>query len=288
MLSPELLKKVERLYIKSRRKSTDVFAGEYASAFRGHGIEFEEFRDYVPGDDIRQIDWNVTARMDKPFVRVHKEEREQTLFFLVDASHSLYFGSERRKRDVAHEVAALLTYTAVHRNDKVGLVIFTDEIEHYLPPKKGRGHIWNIIATLLTFEPKMKKTNIAHALQFFLSVAHRKTVCFVISDFFDDDYLHSLRVANMRHEVVAIRVLDAFEKKFPRAALMEFEDLESGEHGSVDMSSQHDLLAAYHSDALEPFRHDLKRQKIDVLELSTDKDHVESLMQYFLKREHRK
>ncbi|HLD45874.1 MAG TPA: DUF58 domain-containing protein, partial [bacterium] len=205
MLSAELIKKIDSLFIRSRHRVTDVFSGEYESAFRGRGIEFEEFREYVPGDDIRQIDWHVTARMDKPFVKIYREEREQTIFFLVDSSRSLKFGQKREKLEVATELAALLSYAAIKSHDKVGLIIFSDQIEKYIAPKQGRAHVWNIIATLLTHKPRGTKTDINQATQFFLNVTRRKTVCFLISDFLDVDCRDSLRVASFKHEFVVMR-----------------------------------------------------------------------------------
>lgn len=284
MLSPELLKKVDSLFIRSRRKVTDVFSGEYESAFRGSGIEFEEFREYTPGDDIRQIDWNVTARMDRPFVRVYREEREQTLFFLVDSSRSLFFGKQKTKMEVASEIAALLSYAAIKSSDKVGLIIFSDQIEKYIPPKKGKGHVWNVIATLLSHEPQGKQTNIQQALQFFLRTAHRRTTCFLLSDFFDDNYQHSLRVANLKHEMIVLRLLDSFETDFTTGALMDFDDLETGENLSADLNDRknitHDFL--HKKKELEHFA---GINRIDFLDLSADEDCVEALLKFFIHRE---
>ncbi|MBU0505022.1 DUF58 domain-containing protein [bacterium] len=285
MLSPELLKKIDSIFIRSRHRVTDVFAGEYESAFRGRGIEFEEFREYVPGDDVRQIDWHVTARMDKPFVKVFREEREQTIFFLVDASKSLLFGKTRNKLEVATEIAALLSYAAIKSNDKVGLLIFSDQIEKYIPPKKGRGHVWNIIATLLTHKPQGTKTDLKAAIQFFLEVAHRRTFCFLISDFIDVAYQDALKVAGFKHEFVVMRILDQLERKMPRGALMDFEDLETGKTLSTDMSGSQSWFDRAYQEQTKELTHFMGTHRIDFLDLKVDDDYVETLLRFFMKRE---
>lgn len=288
MLSPELLQKVQNIFIRSRHKVTDVFAGEYESAFRGRGIEFEEFREYTPGDDVRQIDWNVTARMDKPFVKVFREEREQTIFFLVDASRSLHFGQTKSKLEVATEIAALLSYAAIKSNDKVGLIIFSDRIEKYIPPKKGRSHVWNIIASVMTHKSEGKRTKINEALQFFLRVAHRKTTAFVISDFFDEGYQDSFRVAALKHDFVAIRVIDALEKNMTKGALMDFEDLETGENLRMDLGANSKRVAEQYREMKQNLVTFLGSTKVDYLELAANEDYVEALMKFFIQREKRR
>jgi len=285
MLSPELLQKVQNIFIRSSHKVTEVFAGEYESAFRGRGIEFEEYREYSPGDDIRQIDWKVTARMDKPFVKIFREEREQTIFFLVDSSRSLLFGRNKEKLEVATEVAALLSYTAIRSNDKVGLIIFSDQIEAYIPPKKGRGHVWNIIATLLSHSPKGRKTDIKAAIHFFLKVTNRKTVCFLISDFFDEGYRDSLRVAAIRHEFVAIRILDSLEKKIPKGALMDFEDLESGERLSLDLGTRGDWVEKHQKEVTKNLSDFFGTHRVDFLDIAVDENYVDALLRFFIRRE---
>lgn len=285
MLTPELLKKVQQIFIRSRRKVTDIFSGEYASAFRGRGIEFEEFREYVSGDDIRQIDWNVTARMDKPFVKIYREEREQTIFFLVDASRSLNFGREKTKLEVATEIAALLAYTAIRSNDKVGLIIFSDQVETYIPPQKGRGHVWRIIAELLSHTPVGKKTDVRGALQFFRRVARRRAVCFLVSDFFGEGFEEALKATAIRHEIVAIRVLDALERGAPAGALMSFEDLESGARAAFDMASFTRDMTAQAGERYQTMKRGLGARGVDFLELTSSEDYVESLLKFFIQRE---
>lgn len=285
MLSPELLQKVQNIFIRSRHRVNDVFAGEYESAFRGRGIEFEEFREYVPGDDVRQIDWNVTARMDRPFVKVFREEREQTIFFMVDVSRSLFFGQNKDKLEVATEIAALLSYAAIKSNDKVGLILFSDQIEKYIPPKKGRGHVWNIIATVLTHKAKGRKTNLENAVGFFLKVARRKTTAFMISDFFAENYSDALRVAGMKHDLVAVRIIDDLEKKFAGSALMNFEDLESGQRFSMDLGKNSKKAEQNYEAMTRVLTGLFGSAKIDYLELRVNDDYVDQLMKFFLLRE---
>lgn len=289
MLSPELLKKVESLYIRSRRSVTDVFVGEYESAFRGQGIEFEEFREYVPGDDIRQIDWNVSARMDRPYLKVFREEREQTIFFLVDASASLDFGGQRSKRETLTEIAGLLSYAASKSHDKTGLIIFSDRIEVYIPPKKGTAHVWNLIAKILTHRPSGKKTRIAAAVQFFLNVAHRRSLCFLLSDFHDADYHTALSVGQYRHEFIAVRVTDPVERCLPAACLVDFEDLEEGAVLRADLGGlAARRLSARQGQEFAALTRFLRGHQIDFLDVSTAEDHVEALKRLFLRRELRR
>jgi len=285
MLSTELLKRVESIFIRSRRRVTDVFSGEYTSAFRGRGIEFEEFREYVPGDDIRQIDWNVTARFDKPFVKLFREEREQTIFLIVDSSRSLFLGKDKQKKDVISEIAALLAYVAMQSQDKIGLIIFSDEIETFIAPKKGRAHVWNIMATLLSHKPKGNGTDINKALQFFLKVCLRKSICFLISDLVDDNFLETLRIAGLRHEVSVLRVLDETERRLPKAALMDFEDLEENQKFSLDLAKSSTWFEKQQQDQTQEMKNFLGKSKVDFLDLSVHEDYVEAMLKFFMKRE---
>lgn len=290
MLSPELIKKVDQLFIRSRRRVTDVFSGEFESAFRGRGIEFEEFREYVPGDDIRQIAWNVTAKLDKPYVKVFREEREQTIFFLVDLSASQDFGAGRTKRDIVTEIAALLAYTAIKSNDKVGLILFTDRIEAYVPPKKGRSHVWHIIATILTHKPVSRGTDVSQALKFFMTVCPRRVTCFLMSDFWDAGYESGLSVAAFKHDVVVVRVSDAIEREVPPSALMDFTDNESGKRATVDLKAGGNYAAL--SRALKERQEGLKKmfraKNVGDLHLNVGEDYVEALLEFFLSRGRKK
>lgn len=281
MLSPELLNKVKALFIASRYKVTDLFVGEYESAFRGRGIEFEDFREYMPGDDVRQIDWNVSARLDKPFIKTFREEREKTIFFVVDLSGSQDFGSVQRKRDIVSQVAALLAFAAMKSNDKVGLILFSDQVEVYRPAKKGRGHVWSIISNLLAYQPKGRRTNIETALNFFMRVQKRKSTCFLVTDFLDESYQKSLKVCAKKHDVVAIRVLDDLEKAIATPALSYFQDLETGQITSVDLR-QATLQFQKHQKQLTDF---LSQYGVDLLDLNVGDDFAERLMKFFLKRE---
>lgn len=287
MLNSELIKKANQIFIRSRRKVTDIFAGEFESAFRGRGIEFEEFREYVPGDDVRQIAWNVTARMDRPFVKVFREEREQTIFFLIDLSRSQNFGAGRFKREIVTEVAALLAYAAIKTNDKVGLVLFTDRVERYIPPKKGRAHVWRLIAEILSFEPQGKKTDVGSALKHFLSAYTRRATCFLMSDFWDANFEAGMNIAACRHDFIVVRVYDRVETSIPAGALMDFTDNETGGRVRVDLAStalRRDLsrdLSAREKRLADYFR----SRGIDELKLATDVDYAGALLDFFIRRE---
>lgn len=286
MLSPELIKKVDQIFIRSRHKVTDVFTGDFESAFRGRGIEFEEFREYVPGDDIRQIAWNVTARMDRPFVKIFREEREQTIFFLVDLSKSQDFGAGRTKHEILTEIAALLAYATIKSNDKIGLIIFTDRVEKYVPPKKGRGHVWHIIATILSHKPQSSGTSLNMALEFFMRVCPRQATCFLMSDFWDADFESGLSVAAYKHDFNVVRVLDDLEKNLPAGVLMDFSDNETGAHFSVDMASGRGRreMTEFLSEREDHLQHFFRAHDIDCLDLTVDSDYVDSLTRFFLSR----
>lgn len=290
MLSPDLLKKVQRIYIKSNYLANDVFAGEYETAFRGRGMEFEEVREYMPGDDIRAIDWNVSARMDRPFVKVFREEREQTVMLAVDGSASGGFGSKGRlKRDVTAEVAAVLAYAAIKCNDKVGLVIFTDRVECYIPPKKGRGHIWNVISRILSFQPQGIKTDIGVALNYLSRVVHRRSICFVISDFLTEGYEIPLQVARFKNDVIALEVGDPLEEEFGPGGIMSFADLETGEVISIDMGSEgaRRSFRLLRGEERRKVSKKFQSMKIDFLRLKTSRDYIEPLLEFFRMREKR-
>ncbi len=234
-LSPELFAKIKAIQIRTQRVVNDVFAGEYESAFKGRGMEFEEVREYRAGDDIRHIDWKVTARMGHPFVKVHREERELTVMLVVDVSSSGAFGTGAKlKNEVAAELAALLAYTAIKSNDRVGLLIFTDHIERYIPPKKGSAHVWRVIREILSFRPTRQATDLGGALDYLSKVVRRRSVIFVISDFLDEGFEERLRIAGKRHDVTAISVGDRREMELPRIGILELEDAETGETILID------------------------------------------------------
>lgn len=290
MLSPDLLKKIQHIYIKSNYLANDVFAGEYETAFRGRGMEFEEVREYIPGDDIRAIDWNVSARMDHPYVKVFREEREQTVMLMVDGSASGGFGSKTRlKRDVSAEIAAVLAYAAIKSNDKVGLIIFTDHVECYIPPNKGRGHIWHVISRILSFVPKGTKTDMGVALNYLSRVVHRRSICFVISDFLTEKYETPLQVARFKNDVIALQIGDPLEEEFKLGGIMSFADLETGEVISVDMGSDKVRRSFENMRNQEMQRVSKKFQsmKIDFLRLKTNRDYIEPILNFFRMREKR-
>ena len=235
MLDPKLIQKISRIHIHTNHLVTEVMAGEYESAFRGRGMEFEEVREYQPGDDIGDIDWNVTARMGHPFVKLYKEERELTILLLVDVSSSGQFGSVKSlKTDVIAEIGALLAYTAIRNNDKVGLIIFSDTVELYIPPKKGRGHVWMVIREVLQHQPQRGQTDIAQALEFMANVIRRRSICFLISDFQAEGYERSLRLAAKKHDLITISITDPRERVLPKIGFIELEDMETGESILID------------------------------------------------------
>jgi uncharacterized protein (DUF58 family) len=288
VLPPELLQKIQRIYIRSRYLANDVFSGEYESAFRGRGMEFEEVREYTPGDDVRTIDWNVSARIGHPYVKVFREEREQTVMLLVDASASGYFGSRKRtKKEVGTEIAAVLAYAAINSNDKVGLIIFSDQVEKFIPPKKGRSHVWHVISEILSFAPKGKGTNIAVALDYLNKVLHRRSIAFLISDFISENYQRSLRRSHFKHEMVALMVRDPLEQEFPTGGLVTLKDLETGRQICVDLNEAKlsHLFARKQKAESEKKIREIRSMGMDCLEIRSDKDYIDSLLQFFRARE---
>ena len=239
METSDIIKKVRKIEIKTRGLSNHLFAGEYHSAFKGRGMSFSEVREYQYGDDIRNIDWNVTARFDKPYIKVFEEERELTVIILVDVSGSLDFGSEETtKRDFVTEIAACLSFSAISNNDKIGVILFSDRIEKFIPPKKGRQHILRIIRELLTFEPQGKGTDAAMALQYLTSVIKKRSTVFMISDFVCEDFSDALRIAGHKHDLLALNVYDNREIDFPNVGLVYMQDVETGKKMLVDTSSK--------------------------------------------------
>ncbi|HHS12510.1 MAG TPA: DUF58 domain-containing protein, partial [bacterium] len=240
MIPREILKKVHRLEITTRGLVNDVFSGEYHSVFKGRGMEFSEVREYQVGDDIRTIDWNVTARYGKPFVKVFEEERELTVILMVDASSSGEFGSfDRMKGEIGVEICALLAFSAIKNNDKVGLIIFTDQVEKYIPPRKGKSHVLRVLRELLYFKPEDRMTDVGGALEFLNRVARRRSVVFLVSDFLSKDFERPLRIANKKHDLVAVHLVDPRETELPDVGYLELEDAETGERILVDTSDSH-------------------------------------------------
>jgi uncharacterized protein (DUF58 family) len=289
----ELVARVRRIRITASRAVNDLFAGEYHSAFRGRGMEFDEVREYQPGDDVRTIDWNVTARAGTPFVKRYREERELTLVLLVDVSASGAFGSQdRTKADLLVEVAALLLFSALRNHDKVGLLLFCDDVLRYFPPRKGRGPMLRLLRELVAAKPKRAPTNLGKALEFLGKVQRRRAVVFVLSDFLDQDPValeRSLGLAATRHDVVAISVDDPRERELPKAGLVAFEDAETGERIAIDTSSRavREAYAARGARREAALAAVLRRASVDRLALATDEPYETTLHRFFRMRERR-
>lgn len=288
MDSSELLKRVRKIEIKSRGLSNNIFAGEYHSAFKGRGMMFSEVREYQYGDDIRDIDWNVTARHNKPYVKVYEEERELTVMLLVDVSGSRLFGAAgMEKREMIAEIAATLAFSAVTNNDKVGAIFFSDRIEKFIPPKKGKRHILMIVSQLLDFEPVGRGTNIAEAVRFFSGALKRRCSAFLLTDFIDDsDYARPLAVASNRHDMMAVQVYDRRDAALPNVGLMHLTDLETGYTRWVDTSSKR-VRSAYEKvwyERQQRVTDVLRRSKVDFASVATDEDYVKALTALFKKR----
>jgi len=288
METEELLKKVRRIEIKARGLSNNIFAGEWQTAFKGRGMAFSEVREYQYGDDVRDIDWNVTARFDRPYVKVFEEERELTVILMVDVSGSLDFGSgEMTKRQMATEVAATLAFSAIENNDKIGVIFFSDHVEKFIPPKKGRKHILFIIRELLTFKPESQRTNIGEAVAFMTNAIKRRCTVFVLSDFFDPkDYSQQLQIANRRHDVVAVQIYDKRMQELPNVGLMKVKDAESGDELYIDTSSKR-MRRAHHEwwvSTQNRLEEELTHARVDCVHLRTDEDYVKGLMGLFRMR----
>lgn len=288
MDTSEILKKVRKIEIKTRMLSQNVFAGEYHSAFKGRGMTFAEVREYQYGDDVRDIDWNVTARFHRPYVKVFEEERELTLMLLIDVSGSLNFGTTRQmKRDMATEIAATLAFSALLNNDKIGVVFFSDHVEKYIPPKKGRKHILHIIRETLDFQPRSQRTDIGVALEHLTRVMKHRCMAFVISDFYDNnDFSHTLRIANQKHDVVAIQVYDPRAKTLPDVGLLKVKDAETGAEMYVDTSSKKTRMAhtRYFTRRQERLRDIFTKSDVDWTSIATNEDFSKSLLLLFKQR----
>ncbi|MCK4546869.1 MAG: DUF58 domain-containing protein [Candidatus Eisenbacteria sp.] len=287
MIPKEILRKVRRIEIQTRHLVNDVFAGEYHSVFKGQGMEFTGVREYEPGDDMRTIDWNVTARLGRPFVKKFQEERELTVVLMVDASGSGRFGSvERMKGEIAAEICALLAFSAIKNNDKVGLLIFTDHVEKFVPPKKGREHVLRVIREILYFEPRGRGTDIELALRHLLRVVKRKAVVFLVSDFLDSDFGRVLKIAARKHDVVAISVEDPRESILPATGFIELEDAETGKRLTFDAGDRRSR-AAYEGMARiarEKREKTLSALREKVVNIRTDEPYVEPLVSFFRRR----
>ncbi len=287
MIPTEILKKVKRIELRTRNLVNTIFAGEYHSVFKGRGMAFAEVREYQPGDDVRTIDWNVTARMDDPFVKVFDEERELTVILMVDASASGDFGTvSQMKGEIGAEICALLAFSAIQNNDRVGLIIFTDKVELFIPPKKGKKHVLRVIRELLYFQPSGRGTNIDAALEYLNRVTYRRSVVFLVSDFFAFDYEKALRVANRRHDLIAIALEDPREYDLPAIGIVELEDAETGEGIMVDFgdAAVRDAFQKLTQKERDDREVLFRRMGLDAVNISTQGAYHEPLMQFFRMR----
>tara|TARA_R110001632_G_scaffold105565_2_gene215068 strand:+ start:2871 stop:3737 length:867 start_codon:yes stop_codon:yes gene_type:complete len=287
MDTKELLKKVRKIEIKTRRLSDHIFGGEYHSTFKGRGMTFSEVRQYQFGDDVRNIDWNVTARYNEPFIKVFEEERELTMMLVADVSGSEFFGTDKQfKNEIVTEIAATLAFSAMQNNDKIGLILFTDEIELYIPPKKGKFHVLRIIRELLEFKPKSKKTDIAQAIKFLSSVMKKKAIVFVLSDFMADDYEKTMKIAANKHDITGIRIYDEREETIPSIGMVQMEDEETGEVVLVNTSSKkvRNNYNAYYRGRVDYYRETFRRSGAGVIDVRTDDSYVKKLLGYFKRR----
>lgn len=287
METSELIKKVRSIEIKTKGLSANIFAGEYESAFKGRGMAFSEVREYQPGDDIRSIDWKVTARFNNPYIKVFEEERELTLMLIIDVSASENFGtSGQLKKEVITEIAATLAFSAIQNNDKIGVILFSDKIEKFIPPKKGKSHVLMIIRTLLNFEPDNTKTDISGALSYFANVIKKRCTAFIISDFIDDNIEQSLKSARNKHDLIGLRIIDRFEKDLPQVGMVRMLDAETGAERYIDTNSKevryaYGKLKAEHSARIKTA---FNKAGLDYTDIETDKSFVKPLIALFNKR----
>ena len=287
METTELLKKVRKIEIKTRGLSNQIFSGEYHSAFKGRGMAFSEVREYMPGDDIRNIDWNVTARFNHPFVKIFEEERELTVMLLVDISASGDYGTRRQfKRELITELCAVLSFSAIQNNDKIGVIFFSDKIEKFIPPKKGKSHILRIIRELLDFKPRSNNTNLGEPLRFLTNAIKKRCTAFIISDFIAPDFDEALKIAANKHDVVALRVYDPFERELPDIGFVKVRDSETGTEKWIDTSSSltRKAYSRWWSDHTGNVEGTFRKYGVDSVSLSTGEDYVKPLIKLFENR----
>jgi len=287
MIPREILKKVKRIEIQTRGLVNNFFGGEYHSVFKGRGMTFSEVREYQPGDDIRLIDWNVTARSGNPFIKVFEEERELTVFLIVDISASGAFGSESQlKKNIGAEIASVLGFSAIKNNDKVGLILFSNEVVKYVPPKKGKSHVLRVIRELLYTKPNGNGSSIKDALEFLMKVSKRRCVVFLLSDFLDNKYWNSIRIANRKHDLIGIKIYDPYEINLPDIGMIKVEDPETGSMFWIDTSFEPDLKQMNNNNIKSLV--DLEKQSakigLDIISISTTEDYVDPLMKFFKRR----
>lgn len=294
MEASELLKKVRKIEIKTRGLSKNIFAGEYHSAFKGRGMAFSEVREYQYGDDIRSIDWNVTARFNHPYIKVFEEERELTVMLLVDVSNSRVFGTQTQlKKNLITEISAVLSFSAIQNNDKIGVILFSDKIEKFIPPKKGRSHILRIIRELIEFTPENNGTNISEALRYLTNAIKKRSTAFIISDFIDENpetgvprFDEAIRIASRKHDVIALKIYDKREQEIPPVGIIRMKDAETGEYAWVDTSSQslRDNYSKWYKQMENNLNDTFVRAGVDYVSIATDQDYVKPIVNLFKKR----
>ncbi|MBF0279527.1 MAG: DUF58 domain-containing protein [SAR324 cluster bacterium] len=290
MISSEIMKQIRHIHLRTNRMANDLLQGSYHSAFKGHGMEFDQVREYEMGDDIRLIDWNVTARMDEPYIKQYIEEREITVILVVDISASGSFGSARMKKEVAAEFAAVIAYSAIKNKDKIGLIMFSDQVELYIPPRKGRNHVWKVIREILTFQPQHRGTDINTGLNYLNKMIKRKAITFLISDFLSPDFEKSLRLSNQRHDLIAVPIVDPRERELPPVGVIEMRDPETGQGIAVDTfnlkvrSRFKEKRIEYESQLRTVFR----KAGVDELWVQIDQSYLIPLIRLFQKRGHRR
>lgn len=292
MEASELLKKVRKIEIKTRGLSKNIFAGEYHSAFKGRGMAFSEVREYQYGDDIRNIDWNVTARFNHPYIKIYEEERELTVMLLVDISNSRVFGTQTQlKKNLITEISAVLSFSAIQNNDKIGVILFSDKVEKFIPPKKGRTHILRIIRELIEFTPENNETNISEALRYLTNAIKKRSTAFLISDFIDDEegtprFDEAIRIANRKHDIIGLKIFDKREREIPSVGIIRMKDAETGEYAWVDTTSitLRRNYANWYKNMEHSINDTLVRAGIDFVSIATDEDYVKPLINLFKKR----
>ena len=289
METSELIKRVRRIEIKTRGLSRNIFAGEYHSAFKGRGMAFSEVREYQFGDDIRNIDWNVTARYNKPFVKIYEEERELTVMLLIDVSGSREFGSmDKLKKNTITEISAILAFSAIQNNDKIGVIFFSDKIEKFIPPKKGRSHILRIISELIDFEPEARGTDISGAIRYLTNAIKKRCTAFVISDFIQKEATleNALSIGNNRHDIVALRIYDERETELPDIGMIKLKDAETGNYSWIDSSDRkaRSIYRKWWTDLSAELDNSFRRSRVDYVSINTNHDYVKSLISLFKKR----
>jgi len=290
MIPAEILKKVRLIEIKTRHIVNNIFGGEYHSAFKGMGMEFAEVREYYPGDDIRAIDWNVTARTGKPFIKKYDEERELTVMLIVDVSASGFFGTgESLKSDIMIELASILSFSAIKNNDKVGLLLFSDKIEEFIPPKKGKSHVLRVIREMIYHKAKDRKTDISIALEHIQKVLKRKSIIFLLSDFWDDSYQQTMKLINKKHDLINIQILDKAEIAIPKLGMVKFHDAETQKSAWIDTNNKQvqNISTKYIQNKNKVIKEFCKRNKIDFISIDTAEGYLNPLEQFFSTRMHR-